>query len=53
MNKMAKLFCLLLILCNLILFMLLVNNFIILGDLSDPNGTHRTCLEIIKRVFDN
>jgi hypothetical protein len=32
--------------------MLLVINLLILGDLSDPNGTHRTCLELIKRLFD-
>lgn len=22
------------------------------GDLSDPHGTHRVCLEIIKRLYD-
>ncbi len=32
--------------------MLQVNLTDIKGDLSDPNGTHRVCLEMIKKLYD-
>lgn len=51
--KMIKLFFRWCVWLSPISYMLQVFFYFIQGDLSDPHGTHRVCLEIIKRLYDN